>query len=42
MKWVKAVQTCNEEGHVQKVGVALGVGRHCDHVNREVGMLELL
>ena len=23
MNWVKAVQTCNEEGHAQKVGVAI-------------------
>lgn len=23
MKWVKAIQMCNEEGHAQKVGVVL-------------------
>ena len=34
MKWVKAIQMCNEEGHAQKVGVALmGVAVYCDHIS---------
>lgn len=41
MKWVKAVQTCNEEGHVQKVGVALMGVVGYRNVGREVVMLEL-
>ena len=43
MKWVKAMQTCNEEGYAQKVGVVMmGVAGYCNHITRAAVTLEQL